>query len=218
MNPLFASGLFDSPWMVAIIIIVGAISNWVTKRRQEKQAEQPPEGDEPAPAASKPTGGLNLEETLRRLMGEEPPEPAPAPPRIPRAVQVELPPVPAWHKEEPFQAARHPVPPLRPPPVAVAQARSIEREFDHYPLRPPPVVVAQASSTTIAASEQQVQAARRFEQLNEQGRHPATVVGHRRGSRSRTGQRAASLWRDPRSARQAFVGAIVFAPPKGFEP
>ena len=191
MNPLFASGLFDSPWMVAIIIIVGAISNWVTKRRQEKQAEQPPEGDEPAPTASKPTGGLNLEETLRRLMGEEP---APAPPRIPRAAQVEL------------------------PPVAVAQARSIEREFDHYPLRPPPVVVAQASNTTIAASEQQVQAARRFEQLNEQGRHPATVLGRGRENRSHAGKRAASRWCDPRSARQAFVGSIVFAPPKSLEP
>ena len=194
MNPLFASGLFDSPWMVAIIIIVGAISNWVTKRRQEKQAEQPPEGDEPAPTASKPTGGLNLEETLRRLMGEEPPAPAPAPPRIPRAAQVEL------------------------PPVAVAQARSIEREFDHYPLRPPPVVVAQASNTTIAASEQQVQAARRFEQLNEQGRHPATVLGRGRENRSHAGKRAASRWCDPRSARQAFVGSIVFAPPKSLEP
>ena len=194
MNPLFASGLFDSPWMVAIIIIVGAISNWVTKRRQEKQAEQPPEGDEPAPTASKPTGGLNLEETLRRLMGEEPPAPAPAPPRIPRAAQVEL------------------------PPVSVAQARSIEREFDHYPLRPPPVVVAQASNTTIAASEQQVQAARRFEQLNEQGRHPATVLGRGRENRSHAGKRAASRWCDPRSARQAFVGSIVFAPPKSLEP
>ena len=196
MNPLFASGLFDSPWMVAIIIIVGAISNWVTKRRQEKQAEQPPEGDEPAPTASKPTGGLNLEETLRRLMGEEPPAPAPAPPRIPRAAHDELPPIPAWHKEEPFQPARHPVPPLRPPPVAVAQA----------------------SSPTITASEQQVQAARRFEQLNEQGRHPATVLGRGRENRSRAGKRAASLWSDPRSARHAFVGSIVFAPPKSLEP
>ena len=195
MNPLLASGLFDSPWMVAIIIIVGAISNWVTKRRQEKQAEQPPEGDEPAPTASKPTGGLNLEETLRRLMGEEP-APAPAPPRIPRAAHDELPPIPAWHKEEPFQPARHPVPPLRPPPVAVAQA----------------------SSPTITASEQQVQAARRFEQLNEQGRHPATVLGRGRENRSRAGKRAASLWSDPRSARHAFVGSIVFAPPKSLEP
>jgi len=194
MNPLFASGLFDSPWMVAIIIIVGAISNWVTKRRQEKQAEQPHEGDESAPAASKPPGGLNLEEALRRLMGEEPPAPAPAPPRIPRAAQVEL------------------------PPVSVAQARSIEREFDHYPLRPPPVVVTQASNTTISASEQQVQAARRFEQLNERGRHPATVLGRGRENRSHAGKRAASRWCDPRSARQAFVGSIVFAPPKSLEP
>ena len=194
MNPLFASGLFDSPWLVAIIVIVGAISNWLTKRRQEKQAEQPHKGDEPAPAASKPPSGFNLEEALRRLMGEEPPEPARAPPRIPRAAQDELPPVPAWQEEEPFQPAVQTVPPLRPPPIAVAQA----------------------SITTTAASEQQ--AARRFEQLNEQGRHPATVVGRGRGNRSRAGKRAASLWRDPRSARQAFVGSIVFAPPRSLEP
>ena len=196
MNPLFATGLFDSPWLIAILIIVGAISNWVTKRRQEKQAEAPPEGDEPAPAASKPPSGFNLEEALRRLMGEEPPEPARAPPRIPRAAQDELPPVPDWQEEEPFQPAEQAVPPLR----------------------PPPIVMAQASITTTAASEQQVQAARRFEQLNEQGRHPATVVGRGRGNRSGAGKRAASLWRDPRSARQAFVGSVVFAPPKSLEP
>jgi hypothetical protein len=196
MNPLFASGLFDSPWLIAIIIIVGAISNWVTKRRQEKQAEQPPEGDKAAPAASKPPSGFNLEEALRQLMGEEPPELAPAPPRIPRAAQDEVPPVPAWQEEESFQPAEQVLPPLRPPPIAVAQA----------------------SITTTAAGEQQEQAARRFEQLNEQGRHPATVVGHGRGNRSRAGQRVASLWRDPRSARQAFVGSVVFAPPKSLEP
>ena len=196
MNPLFAAGLFDSPWLVAIIIIVGAISNWVAKRRQEKQAEAPPEGDEPAPAATKPPSGFNLEEALRRLMGEEPPEPARAPPRIPRAAQGELPPVPDWQEEEPFQPAGQTVPPLRLPPLAAAQA----------------------SITTTAASEQQVQAARRFEQLNEQGRHPATVVGHGRGNRPRAGKRGASPWRDPRSARQAFVGSVVFSPPKSLEP
>ena len=196
MNALFATGLFDSPWLIAIIIIVGAISNWLMKRRQEKEAEHPPEGDEPAPAASKPPSGFNLEEALRRLMGEEPPEPARAPPPVPRTAQDELPPVPAWQEEEPFQPAEQTLPPLRPPPIAVAQA----------------------SITTTAASEQQEQAARRFEQLNEQGRHPATVVGHGRENRSRAGKRAASLWRDPRSARQAFVGSVVFAPPKSLEP
>ena len=196
MNALFATGLFDSPWLIAIIIIVGAISNWLMKRRQEKEAEHPPEGDEPAPAASKPTGEFSLEEALRRLMGEEPPEPAPAPPRIPRAAQDETPPVPAWQEEEPFQPARQTVPPLLPPLIAAEQA----------------------SITTTAASEQQEQAARRFEQLNEQGRHPATVVGHGRGHRLRAAKRAASLWRAPQSARQAFVGSVVFAPPKSLEP
>jgi hypothetical protein len=196
MNPLFATGLFDSPWLIAIIIIVGAISNWVTKRRQEKQAEQPPKGDEPAPAASKPAGEFSLEEALRRLMGEEPPEPEPAPPRIPRAAQDETPPVPDWSEEETFQPAGQTVPPLLPPLIAAEPA----------------------SITTTAASEQQEQAARRFEQLNEQGRHPATVVGHGREHRLRASKRATSLWRDPRSARQAFVGSIVFAPPKSLEP
>ena len=129
-------------------------------------------------------------------MGEEPPEPAPAPPRIPRAAQDELPPIPEWQQEEPFQPAGQTVPPLR----------------------LPPIVVAEASVPTIAASEQQEQAVRRFEQLNEQGRHPATVVGRGRGNRMRAGKRAASLWRDPRSARQAFVGSVVFAPPKSMEP
>jgi len=196
MNPLFASGLFDSPWLVAIFIIVGAIYNWLMKRRQEKEAEHPTEGNAPAPPASKPAGEFNLEEALRRLMGEEPPEAAPAPPPIPRAAQGELPPAPAWEEEEPFQSVRQTVPPLQ----------------------PPPILVAQTSITTTAASEQQKEAARRFEQLNEQGRHPATVVGRGWGSRSRAGKRTASLWRDPRSARQAFVGSIVFAPPKGMEP
>lgn len=196
MNVLFASGLFDSPWLVAIIVIVGAIYNWLIKRRQEKEAEHPPERDQPAPPASKPAGEFNLEEALRRLMGEEPPEPAPAPPPIPRAPRGELPPAPAWEEEEPTQPVRQTVPPLIAPPIAVAQA----------------------SITTTAASELQKEAARRFEQLNEQGRHPATVVGRGRGTRSRAGKRTASLWRDPRSARQAFVASIVFAPPKGLEP
>ena len=55
------------------------------------------------------------------------------------------------------------------------------------------------------------------EQLNEQGRHPATVVNTRRGRRSRTGARAVALVRDARTVRQAFVASLVFGPPKAFE-
>lgn len=196
VNALFAVGLFDNPWVVAVIVIVGALANWLSKRRQEKQAGQPPEGDEPSPSSGKPPGEFSLEETLRRLMGEEPPAPRPAPPPIPGAAQGELPPAPDWEEEEPLQPVSPTVPPMRPPLIAVSQA----------------------SVTTTAVSEQQEQAARRFEQLNEQGRHPATVVGHGRGHRSRAARRAASLWRDPRSARQAFVASMVFAPPKSLEP
>jgi hypothetical protein len=44
------------------------------------------------------------------------------------------------------------------------------------------------------------------------------VVGRGRGNRPHAGKRAAAQWRDPRSARQAFVGSVVFAPPKSLEP
>ncbi len=195
MNVLFAAG-FENPWVVAVIVVVGALVNWLSKRRQEKQAGQPTEVDEPSPASGKPPDSLSLEETLRWLMGEEPHSPATAPPPIPRTAQGELPPVPDWQEEEPFQPVRQSIPPPRPPLIGVSQA----------------------SVPTTAVSEQQEEAARRFEQLNEQGRHPATVAGHRRGHRSREGKRAASLWRDPRSARHAFVASLVFGPPKGSEP
>ncbi len=115
MNALFAAGLFDSPWLVAVIIIVGALSNWLTKRRQEKQAEHRPEGDEPSPASSKPPGELNLEEALRRLMGEEPPAPVPARRHSCARPRASCRPSPDWQEEEPFQPARQTVPPLRSP-------------------------------------------------------------------------------------------------------
>lgn len=194
MNTLFAASLFDNPWLVAVIVIGGALINWLSKRRAEKQAGQPPEGDEPSSSSGKPPGQLSLEETLRRLMGEEPH--APVPPPIPRADRSELPPEPDWQEEEPFQPVRETVPPLLPPLIAVVPA----------------------SVRTTAVSEQEEEAARRFEQFNEQGRHPATAIGHGRGYRSGAGRRTAPRWRDPRSARQAFVASLVFGPPKGLEP
>jgi hypothetical protein len=189
--------LFDNPWMVAVVVIVGALVNWLSKRREEKQAGPPTEGEEPSPSAGKPPGALTLEETLRRLMGEEPPAPMPAPPPIPDAARGGSPPAPDWEKEEPFEPVRQTVPPSRPPLPAVAQAS------------------VSAIATTV---REQAEAARRFEQFNEQGRHPATVVGHGRGYRSHAGKRAAVRWRDPRSARQGFVASLVFGPPKSLEP
>ncbi len=201
MNALFAAGLFDSPWIVAALIIGSALANWLAKRRQEKQARHQSEGDEPSPPASTPPGEFNLEETLRRLMGEEPPPQAPTPPVIPRAARGELPPARTWSEEEPL-------PPEPAPPPARPAA----------PLSRPAITLAQVSVTRREASEPEEQAARRFEQLNEQGRHPARVVSHTRQRPSRSGPRGASRWRDARSVRRAFVASLVFAPPKSFEP
>jgi hypothetical protein len=194
MNSFFAAGLFDSQWVVVVIIVAGALINWLSKRR-EAQADKLSEGEEPPPSPGKPAGEFNLEDALRRLMGEEPPAQSPAPPPIPPAPRHEPPPVAAWHEEGSFQRGAPTAPPMRLPPIAAARA----------------------GVTAVTVGEQQRQAARRFEQLNEQGRHPATVVGHGRRYRSRAGRRIASVWRDPRSARRAFVASLVFAPPKGLE-
>ena len=201
MNALLVAGLFDSPWVIAAIVIGSALANWLAKRRQEKQARRQSEADEPAPSSSKPAGEFNLEETLRRLMGEEPPPPA-APPLIPRPAQHELPPAQqTWSEKLPLRPE-----PARPP------------ANPGVPGLRPPIVLPQVSRAARATSKQDAQAALRFEQLNEQGRHPATVVSHTRPRPSRLGLRGASRWRDSRSVRRAFVASLIFAPPKSFEP
>jgi hypothetical protein len=212
MNLLFAAGLFDQPWLVLVFLIVGVISNWLMKRRQEKEAGPQPEGNEPPPS-SKPPGEFNLEETLRRLMGEEPPSRPPSPPPIPRAAQGESPPVQDWPDPEQLQSEQ----------TWRKQAEEGEEEIRQPatqaapPLRPPPLVAAERTSTM--TSEASEQTARRFEQLNEQGRHPATVVGGAgRERRLHAGTRSDSPWRNRRSLRRAFVASLVFAPPKGLEP
>jgi len=166
VNPLLANSLFDNPWVVGAVIILGAIVNWLAKRREEKKARQP-DGDD-GPEAETAPAEFNLEETLRRLLGEG--EPLPTPPQS--TTDLQPPPLPA------------------------------------------------AASTTLDAIRQQQQddAIRRFEELTDHARHPAKVVTHGRENRSRPARRSASRWRDPRTARQAFVASIVFAPPKCMEP
>jgi hypothetical protein len=186
MNVLFAAGLFENPWVIAVILIAGALANWLSKRRQENQAEQQAQGDQPPQEPAKTQAEFNLEETLRRLMGEPP---SPAPPPIRRATRGELPPVADWQEEEPYPGSR--------------------------PIVAPPPIAPQATIALDAAREQQVAAARRFEQLQDLGHRPATAV-HRHGRRASTG-RSVTLWRDPRTARHAFVASTVFAPPKSLE-
>jgi HAMP domain-containing protein len=202
MNALFAAGLFDSPWVIAALVIGSAIANWLAKRRQEKQARNQPEDESPPPASSAPPGEFNLEETLRRLMGEEPPAPSPAPPPlIPRAARRDLPPVqiPTEIKPLPAEWMRQPMRPA-------------------VPALRPPIAVAPVSVTAREARQEVEQAEQRFEQLTEQVRRPATVVTHTRHRARRSGAQGTSRWRDLRSVRRAFIASLVFAPPKSFEP
>jgi hypothetical protein len=193
---IFAAGIFDNPWLVAAILLFTALANWLAKRREQKAPDLAKEGREPPTAENKPEAEFNLEEALRRLMGEEPPPRTLPPPPITNLPRNAPPPLDSRPEVEEYYPEQKPAP---------------------APVRLAPVAVAQASMAATTVTEQLQAAARRFEQLNEQGRHPATVTRHTRTHRSRVSRRSGSPWRNPSSARQAFVASIVFAPPKSLE-
>lgn len=217
MNTLFAASLFDNPLVLVVIVVVGALSQWLMKRRQANQADSRPDGDESLPSLGKPQERspreLDLQEVLRQLLGGEPPPRAPQPPPIP-PVMRDAQPAEVWSDEEQFQPeqawrdeSKETYEAARPPTIQTA------------PPSRPHLALARASATGIETSErpEHEKAVRRFEQLNEQGRHPATVVYTGRGRRSREGTRAIGLLRDHRTVRQAFIASLVFGPPKAFE-
>jgi len=194
MTTIFAIGLFDNPWVVAVIILGGAVVNWLSQRRQAKQPgqEQRPE-DAAAPTANKPAGEFNMEETLRRLLGEQLPPPSSVPPPVPQPTRA----APKVAPRRTAQAGN-----------TVAVKRTPPK------LTPPSLEVAPAAAI-YQVGQTREQAAVRFEQLNEQGQHPAKALDLRR-HHSRAGAPTA-MWRDRRSVRRAFVASLVFGPPKGLE-
>ena len=94
MKTFLASGLFDSPWAVLIIFLVGSIINWLSQRRKQ---QSPAEHDAPGPQDKEPDA-FDPEAALRRLLGQElEPPPLPPPPVISRHSELERPatPIPA---------------------------------------------------------------------------------------------------------------------------
>ena len=215
MNTLVAASLFDSPWVILVIVLVGVLSQWLMKRRQANQADSRTDDDAPLPSPGKPEERspreLDLQEALRQLLGGEPPPRAPRPPPIP-PVMREAQPAEVWSDEEQFQPEQEWMDEPQET-YEVARPPTIQTALSSRPQ----LALARASATRIEASERNEQADRRFEQLNEQGRHPATVVNTGRGRRSRENTRAIGLLRDHRTVRQAFVASLVFGPPKAFE-
>ena len=79
MNTLIAASLFDSPWAVVVIILVGTLVNWLSQRRQRQKPIET-EGAEPSTPAE-PLEKFDVEAALRRLLGQ-PAEPPAAPPPL----------------------------------------------------------------------------------------------------------------------------------------
>lgn len=201
MNPILAAGLFDNPWIVAVILVGGALVNWLSQRRQAKQQQEHQPQEDTSSPPNKPKGEFDMEEMLRRLLGEQTTPPVPAPPPTPRGPQGQRPPPPpVWRGGS------------KTPPVRTWMEDSNEAGM---PVRlPPPLAVARPVAVSVEVRQSSEQAALRFEQLNEQGRHPE--VAHALRRRSRTSPQAVQ-WRDRKSVRRAFVASLVFGPPKGLE-
>lgn len=200
MNTLLAAGLFDNPWVVLVIVLVGALSNWLMKRRQRNQPGDLPEGDEPLPPGSaqeRPAREINLQEVLRQMLEGKPPSGPPQPPPIP-PLRRDAQPAGGWPDEEQFQPE---------------QALVDEAQEGFEPLQPD-LSPLRAHATRVEPGEPPEQLVPKFERLNEPASHPGTVV--RTGHRHRllgTG----ALVRDAGTVRQAFVASLVFGPPKAFE-
>jgi len=74
----FFADIFDSPWIVVLIILGTPLINWLTKKREEAKLQQAPEEKK----AGTPEERAAMAELLRQLMGE-PPTKAPVPPPLP---------------------------------------------------------------------------------------------------------------------------------------
>jgi hypothetical protein len=214
MNFFAAGNLFDNPLVLLAIVLLGALSSWLMKRRQRSEAANRYDGDERSPspqAQDRSEPEPDMQEILRRLLGGEPPPRVPLPPPIfPVMREAQL--SEDWSDEEQFEPQR----------TWINESQEVDQEARQLAQQTAEqsrqrTASAQASATRIQASERHEKSARRFAQLKEQGKHPATVMSTARGCRSRPGARAVSSWRDARTVRHAFVASLVFGLPKAFE-
>ena len=79
MHQLLASSLFDSPWLIIVIVLGSAIAKWLGKKRQPEGQEGEGRSDEP-----ELRGQTALERRLQEFLAKPPqsPRPTPAPPPL----------------------------------------------------------------------------------------------------------------------------------------
>lgn len=214
MNTFFAASLIDNQWVLVVTVLVGALSQWLMKRRQTSQAENPPTGEEAPPSPQEQDRSLrelDLQEALRQMLGGDTPPLERHPPPSPPAMR-KLQPAGGGPDEEQFRD----------------QYTWADEQRQNFEPEPPPPIQTGAPSqshpalglenpTRVERGQLNEEAVRRFEELSEQGRHPATVINTARGRRSQASAQGVALMRNARTIRSAFVTTIVFGPPKAFE-
>jgi hypothetical protein len=107
---MIAATLLDNPWVVLVLVVGGAIVNWLSSRARQT-SEDDPDTD---PDRSPPGQRLDREEMLRRFLGQETPAvPPPAPPPAPPRARFPAPPggIPSLPFVPPLMEARAVVPP-----------------------------------------------------------------------------------------------------------
>ena len=205
MNSIAAANPLENPLVLVAIVLFGALSNWLMKRRQAGALASPNEGKLP-PAhgqQERPARPPDLQDILRQLLGGEPP-PAVTPPPIPHAVRDGQTPA-VERDEEPLHSEQ--------------MWPDESRESHGRPLRQRKRVDEQSSALAarIETDDRQVNTVHNVVPFDRQAEHPVKVMVTARRGHASVGGPGVRLWCEPRIVRRAFVASLVFAPPKGLE-
>ena len=214
-------GEIDKIWIILAIAFGSIIVEWLKKRHPPGEPGSSEETEThrsttttstpSRPPETRPAATSDWEEELRRLLGGKPtvanppqvptPEPTPAPPVRPVVIQA------------PRHVPERPVGRSIPPPLAgtvMAEAeRSVELQL--------PTLKESATAYQRASHlhEQVIERLKHVEAMTE--RHPSRVPTAHHQAVSPDAVRSIALIRNPNTARQAIIAALIFGTPKGLE-
>lgn len=207
MNSI-AANLFDSPWVILILVLVGALFNWLMKRRRPAGADASPDRLESLPSPGEQghsSRQLDWQDALRQLLGGEPPP-------LSRASRNEPPSV-GGRDEEPLYPDRRwrDEPPETLEGLRQSENHTVERSRQY-------IASASVGAAPAETNERQEKAIRHIAPFHPPPRSPARTVSTTSGRHSSVSGQAVHPWREPRIVRRAFIASLVFAPPKGLKP
>ena len=210
MNSIVAASLFENPLVLVAIVLLGALFNWLMKRRQAGALASSDESKSPPTRGQRerPDRQPDLQDILRQLLRGEPP-PAVTPPLIPHAARDEQ----TFEGDE-EELHREQVWPGELEEAAAGLPQSLPQTAEHSRRH---TVEVSATATRIAGGNRLENAIRRAVTFGGKAEHPVGAIHATRRRHSSADKRAVRLWHDRQTVRRAFVASLVFAPPKGLE-